>query len=427
MAADNQVEKGFWDELEPHQLEDIFHEDDVPLLPIGKRVTENLVRIGILLVVLMVIAAATVQIPRQINLEFEIRGGGNEYIFQYPEPINIRKKWIASGDTLERGQRMMIISSPTISSLANRLESARENYEIFQDEGRALHQASLASNRQQIWASRQELEQVRGTLGRYSAIKDSAAKEMQKQDVLDNRQLERMKILQANGAVSELDFENTEREVADQKSDRNSQLALYETTYNNLRVRDTRLTREINDLNAEIERQVLQRAKDSADITTEMLTLHREIVNRYGDYHLSDGNVVLLAPNDGVVLFVNEAESELAPSAIAIRLLREKGILFAYSNAPPEHIGKLKIGQEAVLKLSSFPYYEYGAVIGEVTEIGQAPEGSSQYPLVIDLLDLGQLDGRLVKGMQGQLNVITDEKTLIQQSFYKLTKAINFE
>ena len=104
MAVEKTMEdKGFWDELEPHQLEDIFHEDDVPLLPIGKKVTETIVRIAIGLVVLMVIAAATVHIPRQINLEFEIRGGGNEYIFQYPEPINIRKKWIASGDSLERG------------------------------------------------------------------------------------------------------------------------------------------------------------------------------------------------------------------------------------------------------------------------------------------------------------------------------------
>ena len=83
------------------------------------------------------------------------------------------------------GERMMIISSPTISSLANRLETARENYQIFQKEGRALHQASLQTNRQQIWTSVQELEQVRSTLGRYSAIKDSASKEMEKQDVLD--------------------------------------------------------------------------------------------------------------------------------------------------------------------------------------------------------------------------------------------------
>ncbi len=428
MASDNTVtEKGFWDELEPHQLEDMFLEDDVPLLPISKKVTNNLVRLGLGLVVLMLVAASTVQIPRQVNLDFEIRGGGTENIFQYPEPISIRQKWINSGDTIKTGDKMIMISSPTISSLANRLETARESYEIFQNEEQALHLTNLQANQQQIWASMRELSQVRSTLEKYSAIKDSAAKEMIKQDDLDDRRLERMKILHKNEAVSDLDLEDTERSVADQKSDRNSQMALYETTFNNLRVRETRLTREINDLTNEIETQNLQRAKDSADITTEMLNLHREIVNRYGEYLLSNGNVILLAPGDGVVLFVNESESELPSSAIAIRLLREKGSLFAYSNAPPEHIGKLEIGQEAVLKLSSFPYYEYGAVYGKIAEIGQAPEGSSLYPIVIDLVDLRQLDGRLVKGMQGDANVITDERTLVQQAFYKIVKAANFE
>jgi hypothetical protein len=102
--------------------------------------------------------------------------------------------------------------------------------------------------------------------------------------------------------------------------------------------------------------------------------------------------------------------------------------IIALSIVSAQNFGKVKVGQKVIIKLVNYPFEEYGSLSGNIEEIGTTPTGS-QYRVKIKLEKglLTNYDKTLPfqAEMQGSLEIITEDMSLLERSLYGLRKMLN--
>lgn len=99
------------------------------------------------------------------------------------------------------------------------------------------------------------------------------------------------------------------------------------------------------------------------------------------------------------------------------------GTLYASASIPPEEIGLVKEGAPVILKVATFPHYEWGAVEGRIQTLSLTPDGKGGYPVRVEITNDGKLRGRLRVGMNGELSTPVEEKSFFGYVFSKTRKA----
>jgi hypothetical protein len=99
---------------------------------------------------------------------------------------------------------------------------------------------------------------------------------------------------------------------------------------------------------------------------------------------------------------------------------------FGIAKMPIVNSGKVKLGQTVNIKLLGFPEYEYGVLLGLVTNISDVP--SEDYYLVkVNLIEgLNTTFNREItfkQNIEGNAEIITDDLRLIERFIYTLIKA----
>jgi len=97
--------------------------------------------------------------------------------------------------------------------------------------------------------------------------------------------------------------------------------------------------------------------------------------------------------------------------------------LYGSASIPPEQIGFVKEGDPVILKVATFPHYEWGAVEGRIQTISLTPDGKGDYPVRVEITNDGKLRGRLRVGMNGDLSIPVEEKSFFGYVFEKARKA----
>lgn len=95
---------------------------------------------------------------------------------------------------------------------------------------------------------------------------------------------------------------------------------------------------------------------------------------------------------------------------------------------PINNIGKIEIGQKALIKLDAYPHKEYGMIVSEVAQISSIPElndkNESYYELRIEIQDSIMTDtGKSIPykpNMTAQVEIITEDKTVFSRVFDQL-------
>jgi hypothetical protein len=101
----------------------------------------------------------------------------------------------------------------------------------------------------------------------------------------------------------------------------------------------------------------------------------------------------------------------------------EGDTLYASASIPPEEIGLVKEGAPAILKVATFPHYEWGAVEGRIQTLSLTPDEKGDYPIRVEITNAGKLKGRLRVGMNGDLSIPIEEKSFFGYVFEKVRKA----
>jgi len=95
-------------------------------------------------------------------------------------------------------------------------------------------------------------------------------------------------------------------------------------------------------------------------------------------------NYVITAPSQGSLSFLkNLTENQTIRAGDTLfAVLPQKGGVVAFANVSAQNFGKVKVGQQVIIKLVNYPFEEYGSLSGNIHEIESTPIGN-QYRIKI--------------------------------------------
>lgn len=152
-----------------------------------------------------------------------------------------------------------------------------------------------------------------------------------------------------------------------------------------------------------------------------------ELAERMKKFKDNLQRAVLRAPVDGIVktLYVVTESGVVAPGSTLMDIVPQDAQLIIEAKLPTKDIGYVKVGQKALLRLSSSDAFKYEALEGDVTAISPdsflTPQGIPYYKVSISTKRtfFGEGDSRymLSPGMQLEVSIQTGERTVFQYIF----------
>ncbi len=149
--------------------------------------------------------------------------------------------------------------------------------------------------------------------------------------------------------------------------------------------------------------------------------LEESFLNLKAQLRIWENNYFLISPVDGIATFTKfwSANQSVVKDEPVISIVPlETGDFVGRINLKMQRSGKVKTGQMVNIKLSGFPYLEYGMVRGIVRSKSLVPS-SDAYIIEIELPDgLSTLYGKkldFTQNMQGIAEIITEDTRLLQK------------
>lgn len=411
------------DDLEPQQYQRHYWEDDVPLNDVRKSALRKAIYVGLGLFVLILLGGALIKFPDEVSLPFVLRGETPERIYRFPYPVYIEETYTSSGAALKSGERLVRITSPQIVSLifdyrqaeaalanhrTNRARSVADTRDIVRLQAaqnthvlREIRQRQAAL--QNTWQSnesrlRSELEDASKKLAQNQTLYKSA--------YISANELETYKLAQTRAS----DALTTATEV-------------YTREAAALREEAARTGLQNTSLSREDDRYATDARTDFETLENNFSQARAAIQHSFGDFEISDGSLILKAGSGGTVSFLFDGEREVPASAILLKVTGSASGLYASAVSPPSLIGRLKKGQTAYLKVTTFPAYEWGAAKGHIHALSLTPDEKGVFNVKITVDEHRRLANRLRPGMDGTLAVQLHERTFFQYFFRNMKKA----
>lgn len=104
---------------------------------------------------------------------------------------------------------------------------------------------------------------------------------------------------------------------------------------------------------------------------------------------------------------------------------------FAEMNIPQYNMGKVKVGQEVLIKLKSYPYEEYGMIRGRIGYLADIPYRDSVFVSKVEIGNgaFSELKRPLVlkNGMTADAEIITEDASLLKRLFRNINKMIDIK
>ena len=223
-------------------------------------------------------------------------------------------------------------------------------------------------------------------------------------------------ILYSKGLIIKQEFDQSSRNYYREKEN----LKNYEAKDldNKLNITDNK--QNINLLN-------LQKTTNISDLEIKLITTYQQL-NQAINYW--ESKYVLKVPQDGTVdmmQFINSYQTVKQGEPIFSLLPNDNKVL-ANLIVPPDGAGKIKIGQSVIIKLVSYPYQQFGKLIGKVKSISLIPT-ENYYLILVELPDGLKSDNNqqltFSKNMVGSAEIVTAKRSLLSKLFEKIT--ISFE
>lgn len=395
-----------------------------------------ILRWGMLMVVALVAVlfavAWWVQYPDVIVARATIQTEQAAVRIAAPIDGTIEEFWVEHGSPVEAGQLLAIFKNTAdwqaVQELQQYLEAwAKASDYIFQQELPILDQlgsmqplyadfsqklrayqylAGTTSTAQKIKAiqqQRQELVALNATLERQQAI-------LAQEVALAKQKLEDDKTLLSQNAATATDVDASETEYLAYSR----QLEGLQGQIINNRIRREELSvqlvelREVRDQQLSTERIALnedrKRLQQALDDWEAQFLVRTPIAGRVSMQQLRTPQQYLQAATEILTILPATAQNRI----------------LAKAEVAPQGFGKLELGQEVQLRLAGYPYQEYGALEGQVSELANIPENglytatvSLVSPLVTNANDTIPFQQELL----AEARFITADKRVLQRIF----------
>lgn len=412
-------------DLEPQQYQRMYWEADVPVKDIRHSLLRRLLLSGILLFVLIISIAAVVKFPDQLSIFFILKSDQQEELYKFPFPVYLLDKHVTTGQHVEAGDTMLMITSPEIIDMLYALDKARRNLDQY-----TLYQKPYAGNEREMLYANQEqnkirLNEIQLKLDNIKHVWKSNEARLQSEYTDAGDKLEAYKKLLEAKDITRFDvtaLEQIQRRVADELM---TGRLLFEKEKLGLetQIDEMRLDQGIGQNKmAQLEHAL---GASYNTLNNEFLLAQAKIQQLFGPFEVGEGSIILKAPEAGMVRYIFEGEKEIEAGVTLLRLQKNENGLYAFAKCPPAMKGKLKVDMHSLLKVHSFPFYEYGSVRGHIQYLSMSPDEKGEYNLQIQIDEPGNLEGLLQDGLSGDAVVIIQEKTMLQYFFRGIRKSVN--
>jgi len=191
----------------------------------------------------------------------------------------------------------------------------------------------------------------------------------------------------------------------------------------NIELQQVRLDHAAKSIELAEKRQLLQDYRITRNEEREKLlsVLNESFLNLKAQIRIWEITYLLISQVDGTVSFTkfwSENQSVVKDEPVLSIVPLETGDFIGRINLKMQRSGKVKTGQSVNIKLSSYPYLEYGMVKGVVTSKSLVPAGDA-YIIEIDFPSgLTTLYGKkleFTQNMQGTAEIITEDLRLLQK------------
>jgi len=218
---------------------------------------------------------------------------------------------------------------------------------------------------------------------------------------------EREKQLYQKGINSKADLENAENAWL------NVQQALQQ-----LRTNMASDKMELGQLRESLSQKDIQFQRDKNNLLSGLQTAYNELLAAIESWEQA---YLLVSPMEGTVTFntvwTNHQFVNTGDKVLAV-IPNQQGKFIGKALAPADLSGKIRTGQRVNIKLSGYPYMEYGTLQGTVETISLVPEGNNY---TIDIALPAGLKTNTSKTLNftgelsGQAEIITDDRSLFER------------
>ncbi|MBC9797633.1 HlyD family secretion protein [Sinomicrobium weinanense] len=269
----------------------------------------------------------------------------------------------------------------------------------------------LEPNRQEIMAATQQIEEQYELLDKQQNQLELFAQEL----ALSESEYARNKALLDKGVISRSEFETISRSYLADKQ-----------RYENLKSSVS---------NTRIAIASLSGSKTQSTITGEELSysyrqqLEGSLEILKNEIHNWELTNILKSPMKGKVSMFDirhKYQNVQAGDIVFTVVPEETDSLIGQVTMPVQNSGKVKVGQEVIIKLDNYPYQEWGSLQGHIVDISAVPKkGEAIYSIYVNVGSLEtSFDKKLEfrQEMQGNAEIITEELSILQRIFYQLNK-----
>lgn len=224
---------------------------------------------------------------------------------------------------------------------------------------------------------------------------------------IETKKFRRDSLLHKNGVLSDSELEKSRQALL----------------LNNIEYQQVRLDHSEKSIELAEKRQLLQDYKVGRLVEREKYAsvLNESFLNLKAQVSIWKNNYLLISPVSGTVSFTqywSENQTVTKDEAVLSLVPLETGDYVGRINLKMNRSGKVKTGQTVNIKLSGYPYLEYGMVRGIVKSKSLVPSGNS-YVIEVDLPSgLMTLYGKkldFTQNMQGTAEIITEDLRLLQK------------
>lgn len=195
----------------------------------------------------------------------------------------------------------------------------------------------------------------------------------------------------------------------------------------NYEAKDIENKSSINDNQQNINLLNFQETANLSDLEMQLINSYQQLTHAI---NLWESKYVLKVPQDGIVdmmQFVSSYQTIKQGEPIFSVLPKDNKVL-AHLIIPPMGAGKIKIGQSVIIKLATYPYQEFGKLIGKVKTISLIPT-QNYYLITVNLPHGLNSDTNQAlsfsKNMIGSAEIITSKRSLLSKLFDKIITAFD--
>ncbi len=409
-------------QLMPHQIEDIYDEDDAPIMDFKKKIVRKAAWIAGVIFLLFVGPGIWVKIPKHLNFNFKLNTQEKEFIAQYDQKVFILEKHGSPGQQVAKGDPVITATSDNIVNYLSKLYDVTSKHKIYTTSEKEMMKKTLQIMTLELNAKKQNKKALLNDIGHLKKISDSKIEQLKFQYKLEKKQFERQKGLKKQGVIADAEYEQAENQFKKTENELQVTKAQYKRDLASLQNNLENTKAAINIKKQEINNYQQKYNLKKSQIEQQINSIKAQIAYAFGNTSIDSSGLIINAPINGKISYIFEGEKEVPTGSIMFIISNDLENIYAQSSIPPEFIGMVHDGNPVVLKVASFPHYEFGVLRGKIKNLSLTPNAEGNYPFEVEITDFGTLNPFLQKGMTGKLSVVVDRKSFFGYLFEKLSK-----